>query len=75
MSRAQVHRFRDSVAAFLGDGQTVYMTPADARRIARALNAAAREIASGVPFAQSSVGTVQIELKPARPEPPRRYTP
>lgn len=59
----QVHRFRDHVAAYLGDGQTTYLTPKEARALARALNKAAREISAGVPFAQSKVGTFSAPIK------------
>ena len=60
---AQVHRFRDKVAAYLGSGETVYLTPKEAAAFARALNAAAREIRAGVPLSQSSVGNHRIEIK------------
>ena len=60
---AQVHRFGDRVAAYLGNGSTTYLTPSEARKFAKALNAAAREISQGVHFCDSTVGTVQIELK------------
>lgn len=59
----QVHRFRDHVAVNLGNGPTVYLTPQEARALARALNKAAREIAAGVPFAQSTVGTFAAPIK------------
>ncbi len=39
---AQVHRFRDSVAIHAGEGATRYMTPLEARSMARALIKAAR---------------------------------
>lgn len=41
---AQVHRFGDCVAMYLSNGETVYMTPKDARAIAKSLNACARDI-------------------------------
>lgn len=41
----QIHRFHDNVAVYLGDGSTCYLAPAVARRIARALNACANDIA------------------------------
>lgn len=44
MKRGQVHRFRDSVAAFIGEGETVYMTPDEARAMANALSRAARSV-------------------------------
>lgn len=62
--RAQIHRFRDRVALYVrndeGDGVTVYLTPADARRIARALNAGAREV-KALPFAQSQFRTIEFD--------------
>lgn len=41
---AQVHRFGDCVAVYLDGGRTVYITPADARKFAKALNTCARDI-------------------------------
>lgn len=58
---ANVHRFRDYVAAHVGTGETVYMTPKQARTLARALHAAARD-AENVPFAQSRLGNKTIEI-------------
>lgn len=46
MNAGQIHRFRDSVAASLGNGQTVYMTSGEARALARALIRAARSVES-----------------------------
>lgn len=60
---AQVHRFRDKVAVSLETGETAYLSPKEARQIAKAMNAAAREISAGIPFVESSVGTVQITLE------------
>jgi hypothetical protein len=57
---AQVHRFRDKVAVYVGKGETVYMSPKNARRLAGALNAAARSC-DREPFAQSADLTVTIE--------------
>lgn len=34
----QVHRFGDTVAAYLGNGETVYLTPWAARELSRALS-------------------------------------
>lgn len=44
MKHAQVHRFGDCIAMFLSEGETVYMTPQDARKIAKALNACSRDV-------------------------------
>lgn len=40
----QVHRFRDSVSLWAGNGETVYMTAATAKALAKALNKAARSV-------------------------------
>ena len=50
---AKVHRFRDQVAIYLGNGQTVYIEPKDARKISGAINAAARSC-ERESFAQSA---------------------
>ena len=39
---AQVHRFHDCVAIYIGTGETVYLTPKEARQLARAINKTAR---------------------------------
>ena len=57
---AQVHRFRDRVAVFVGDGETVYLSPKNARKLARALNAAARSCDTES-FADSAGLTVTID--------------
>lgn len=44
MKHAQIHRFGDCVAMFLSEGETVYITPQDAQKISKALNAAARDV-------------------------------
>lgn len=59
----QVPRFGDHVAASLGNGSTVYLTPKEARALARALNRTAREISAGVPSAQSTVGIFAAPIK------------
>ena len=56
---AQVHRFRDKVAVYVGSGKTVYLSPGNARKLARALNAAARSCDKG-PFVDSTCGTVNV---------------
>jgi len=57
---AQVHRFRDKVAVYVGGGETVYLNPKNARKLARALNAAARSC-DRESFADSAGLTVQID--------------
>lgn len=59
---AQVHRFRDSVAVYLGKGETVYLTPATAHKIAKAMNACARDIKAR-DFIDSEFSTVTIKEK------------
>ena len=39
----QIHRFGDTVAMYLGEGETVYLTPKQAKEIAKALNACAKD--------------------------------
>ena len=58
--RAQVHRFRDRVAVYIGTGETVYMTPEDARKLARALTKTAKSIKTET-FAESTCGTMELE--------------
>lgn len=50
--KAQVHRFHDAAALYVGTGETVYIDAKSARRLARALYAVARSIESE-PFGQS----------------------
>lgn len=38
------HRFHDNVAIWIGDGETVYLTAKDARKLARAINKTVRSI-------------------------------
>lgn len=65
MAKAQVHRFRDSVAVWIGTGETVYMTPRDARRFARAINKAAKSCESES-FADSTCGTAAFDFEDGR---------
>lgn len=64
---AQVHRYYDCVAAYLGDGSTVYMTPEKARRIAEALNACARDVAEFPDFGNSQFHTFETDLPVEQP--------
>ena len=65
--KAQVHRFHDTVAVFVSDGEdrgkTVYFTPKDARRLSRALNACAKNIGAEN-FTKSGFSTVWIGEEP-----------
>jgi hypothetical protein len=56
---AQVHRFGDSVAIYIGTGETVYLSEKTARDIARSLNACARDIQARK-FTQSKFSTVEF---------------
>ncbi len=56
---AQVHRFRDAVAVYLGKGGTVYLTAHDAARLAKALNVTARDVKAR-PFQESTCGTHEL---------------
>lgn len=62
---AQVHRFHGRVALYvreagIDEGATAYFTPVEARKIARALNAAARDCRDFPNFAYSKVGTFSL---------------
>ena len=52
----QVHRFHDTVAAYLGNGETTYMTPYQARELGKALIEIADDC-DKVRFVDSHVGT------------------
>jgi hypothetical protein len=59
---AQVHRFRDNVAAWLGTGETVYMSPQEAKRLAKALNKVAKSCQTEN-FSESTCGTISVVIK------------
>lgn len=61
MKTAQIHRFGDCVAMFLSNGETVYMTPKDARKIAKNLNACARDV-KHAKFVDGTFKTFEIDL-------------
>lgn len=61
MAQAQIHRFREKVAIYLANGATVYLSPKEAKEIAKALNAAVRDIKDNS-FVDSQFSTVNIEL-------------
>ena len=42
--RMATHRFHDSIAIYIGTGETVYLTAKDARKLARAINKTVRSI-------------------------------
>lgn len=67
MKGAQIHRFREKVAIALpGKGGTVYLTPKEARAIARALNGCARDIGARR-FTESQFSTVAVEVSAPGP--------
>lgn len=70
MTKGQVHRFGDTVAAYIGTGATVYMTARQARIMARALNRAARSV-ERESFVNSSGNTCALAFDdwPANNEP------
>jgi hypothetical protein len=59
---AQIHRFHNRVALHIGSGKTVYLTPIEAKRIARALNAGARDIMKAG-FVVSTFTPVRVEIE------------
>jgi hypothetical protein len=64
MKGMQIHRFREAVAVNVpGQCETAYLTVADARALARAINAAARDIAARK-FAESAFTTFNRPVKP-----------
>jgi hypothetical protein len=62
---AQIHRFRDAVAVYIGTGETVYLRPADARKLSRAINRAAKSCESES-FSQSTCGTASFSFEGPR---------
>lgn len=63
---AQVHRFHEFIGCYLGNGGTVYLTPKEARAIARALNGCARSVTKEARFSEHTFGTFWLELQPNR---------
>lgn len=60
----QVHRYRGRVAVYLDGGKTVYLFPKEAKALARALNATARDIAKYPKWTdQPHVSTVKLALE------------
>lgn len=57
---AQIHRFGDNVAIYLGNGATTYLDATTARKIARLLNAGARSIDREA-FAHSKFGSHEFD--------------
>ena len=61
----QVHRFHEAVALFAGKGETVYLTPLDARLLGEALIIAADD-AETRKFTESACGTFQRHCEDGR---------
>lgn len=57
---ASVHRFRDSVAVYVGGGSTQYLTPAQAYELAAALMLCAADVTTCPEFSESSFVTTDI---------------
>ena len=62
---AQVHRFGDYVAVYIGTGETVYLEPKQARALSRAINKAAKSCETET-FSQSTCGTAHFDFSPKR---------
>ena len=58
---AQVHRFGDEVAVWLGDGKTIYLTPKAANAIADAMHQCTNDISCNK-FTNSAFGTVNVDV-------------
>lgn len=56
---ATAYRYGDMIALAVGKGETRYLTPADARKLARHINRVAREIAKAE-FVASITGTITV---------------
>jgi hypothetical protein len=59
---AQIHRFHDKVAMYLGDGQTVYLKPHDAMVLASKMLECYRDIEARR-FRDSTFATFDMELE------------
>lgn len=62
MKFIQVHRFYDRVAVYVGRGETVYLTPVEARKMAKALNAHAKSVETEE-FRSASVRTFEMHVE------------
>jgi len=65
LERARVYRFDNAVAVWLG-GETVYMTPAMARKLARGLAEAVHDIKRYPSAAASKLGTLHLTNTPEK---------
>jgi len=57
---ASVHRFHDTVAVYIGMGETIYLSAKEAAALARALNACSRDIKKSS-FVNSEFKTTDIK--------------
>lgn len=63
---AQIHRFGDKVAVYLGSGETVYLTVKEAVAISNAIINCAGDIGDNQSFADSQCGTFNLEIDGSR---------
>lgn len=57
---AQVHRHQNDVCAYLGDGQTVRLSPAEARKLSKALLECAQDVKKNPSFIDSQFKTFRM---------------
>ncbi len=63
MKGAQIHRFGDRVAVSMpGKGQTVYLSAAEANKLAKALNGCAKSVKTEPKFSESTFATVAFDI-------------
>jgi len=58
---AQVHRFNDKVAIYVGKGETTYLTPDEALELSGALHGAATDCKTTLRFSESAFKTFWLE--------------
>ena len=58
---AQVHRFKDKVAIYVGTGETVYLHPKEAYALGETLKQYARD-AEFIEFTASKLGTFHLDF-------------
>lgn len=62
MKTAQIHRFGDCVAMYLSNGETVYMTPQDARKLSQQMLECAQDVKRHK-YGNGTFKTFSIELQ------------
>lgn len=60
--KAQVHRFRDKVALYVGNGDTVYIDRDTAEMIAQALDDCATDVGNISDFSRSEFKAREIDI-------------